>query len=258
MGVVSLKNIIIGILGLYIGYLITACIDQISKGEFILLPPLGTSHCMNFSCIPQYVPILHCFYRKNGTEQEQRTVIKRDLSTELLVCVLSVLVYRQYGFSLCAIPVILLVYSLIAISIIDMDSLIIPDIINAMLGAAGILFLLLGWTVSLLQGILGLLIGGGSLLLLGYLSLWILKKEGMGGGDIKLMAVCGLYLGVQKTFLALLFTGYMAGIVLIILILFKKLKKNQYIPFGPFLSGGIIVTLLFYEDFMQLYWRLLY
>jgi leader peptidase (prepilin peptidase)/N-methyltransferase len=254
--VVYLKNIIIGILGLYIGYFITACIDHISKGEFVLFPPLGTSQCIYLSYIPHYVPILHCFYRNNGTEQGQRASMWRDLLTELFASVVSILIYCQYGLHLHTIPVILLIYTLIAISIIDIESLIIPDIINAILGVTGILFLLLGWTVSLLQGILGLLIGGGSLLLLGYLSLWILKKEGMGGGDIKLMAVCGLYLGIQKTFFALLFTGYIAGIFLLILAVVKKLKKNKYIPFGPFLSGGIIITLLFYEDFMQLYWKL--
>jgi prepilin signal peptidase PulO-like enzyme (type II secretory pathway) len=78
-----------------------------------------------------------------------------------------------------------------------------------------------------------------------------LKKEGMGGGDIKLSAACGLYLGTIKTIYALMLAVYSACLVLLVMLALKKIKKDQCVPFGPFLSTGVIAVALYYEYFHQ-------
>jgi prepilin signal peptidase PulO-like enzyme (type II secretory pathway) len=104
--------------------------------------------------------------------------------------------------------------------------------------------------------LLGFAAGGGVLLVIGLLSIWILKKEGMGGGDIKLAAACGLYMGLERTVVSFFITSYLAFIIVMILFAAGKLKKGQYLPFGPFLSAGAIIATIYYEDIIHYYYRL--
>lgn len=111
--------------------------------------------------------------------------------------------------------------------------------------------MLTGGTVTIKQSLLGFVIGGGILLSLGLFASVILKKEGMGGGDIKLAAACGLYLGIEKMIAAFIITAYIAGFILLVLLVAKKIKKDQYIPFAPFLSAGVITVILFFDKFIK-------
>jgi leader peptidase (prepilin peptidase)/N-methyltransferase len=134
--------------------------------------------------------------------------------------------------------------------------MLIPNHLNLILGGISILFTILGWSVSFGQALLGAFLGGGILLGIRVLSLLIIKKEGMGIGDIKLAFICGLYLGPYKILLGLLISVYISGFLLLLLIWLGKIKKNQYIPYGPFLGGGFIISLVFYENIMKLFWWL--
>lgn len=174
----------------------------------------------------------------------------------VLVSLITWLLYRQYGVSPEGLIYMILSACLVTISFIDLDHRIIPDYINFFLGLTGILYIFMGFTVSIKDGLLGFTTGGGILLALALLSLWILKKEGMGGGDIKLAAVCGLYLGLEKTICSFFITSYLALIIILIFFVARKLKKGQYIPFGPFLSAGAIIVLLYYEDIIHFYYSL--
>jgi leader peptidase (prepilin peptidase)/N-methyltransferase len=157
-------------------------------------------------------------------------------------------VYSRYGFSFDGVAAAILVCLLVIASFIDLNLMLIPNLINLMIAITGIFYMLFGQGVTLKDSILGFILGGGILFLMGVLSNWILKKEGMGGGDIKLAAACGIYLGATKTVVALMLTVYTAGFILIIMLVMKKLRKDQCVPFGPFLSVGVIAVLLFYEQ----------
>lgn len=255
---VNLSYIIIFILGVVIGVYINVCIAQIPRGESDVIPP---SHFLkrnqSFTLIDS-IPVIQYIHPKSKWRKENPKMLPRYPFVELLTGILLVLTYHQYGFTVQGVVIAFFVCLLVIITFIDLDHMIIPNSLNGIIGITGLLFMLLGWTVSIKQGVWGFVIGGGVLLLLGYLSLWILKKEGMGGGDIKLVAVSGFYLGVDRMIMALILTGYIAGIVLAILLIMKKLNRNQYIPFGPFLSAGMLVSILFYENIMEFYWRLIY
>mgnify|MGYP003793979975 FL=1 len=235
---------------MFIGCYINLCIDQIPKGESIIVPP------SYFLCSKTSFTLLHCilyyFCSRNGVKKRKTTL--RYPIVEILLSMLLVLIYHQYGLGFRAFAAVLIACSLVTLSFIDLAYMIIPDSINIFIASSGIFFMLMRWSVSsLIQGIVGFLIGGGTLLLIGYLAICILKKEGMGGGDIKLAAACGLCLGANKIFVAFIITGYVAGFVLLILLVLRKINKNQYIPFGPFISTGVMITVLFYENIINLY-----
>lgn len=163
-------------------------------------------------------------------------------------------IYCSYGNRVEGFGVFLFIFALIIISVIDLYTMRIPNRINLILAGIHGLFIVLGWSVSWGQALLGALLGGGVLLGIRYLSLVILKKEGMGMGDIKLALVCGLYLGPVKVLFGLLIAVYIAGFILLVLLLMRKIKRNQYIPYGPFLAGGFVISLLFFDDIIKLLW----
>ena len=184
---------------------------------------------------------------------------KQRLRYLVVVALLSIIIgllYQRYEVSPEGLIYMILSTGLVTASFIDLEHRIIPDSINFFLGFTGIFYIFMGFTVSKMDGLLGFFAGGGVLLAIGLLSLWVLKKEGMGGGDIKLAAVCGLYLGAEKTICSFFVTSYLALVIILVLFIAGKLKKGQYIPFGPFLSAGVIIVLLYYEDIIYYFYRL--
>ena len=101
-----------------------------------------------------------------------------------------------------------------------------------------IIFGLLGYSdVSLLSSIIGFLIGG---ILFLILSIW-----GMGGGDIRLMAMVGFFLGWKLTLLAIYFSFMIGAITGLIVLVLRKKKAKEYIPFGPSIALGTVITIFF-------------
>ena len=168
---------------------------------------------------------------------------------ETLIGVLFVLVYYTYGASIQGFSALIMVCLLVIAAFIDINLMIIPNRINLIIAIVAILFLIPRWGTGIVDGLLGGVIGGGFLLLLGLISTLLLHKDGMGGGDVKFMAACGIYLGAMKVLCALMVSVYIAGAILIVLLVMKKLKRDQYVSFGPFLSAGVILVILFFDKF---------
>ncbi|MDO8644360.1 MAG: A24 family peptidase, partial [bacterium] len=106
---------------------------------------------------------------------------------------------------------------------------------------------------ALKESLLGILVGGGVLFLVGFLYEKIRGQEGLGGGDVKLAALLGAFLGWQKV-LFLLPMGALAGfLVALVLILFYKKGLKFQLPFGPFLSLAALIQLYYGEAIIQWY-----
>jgi leader peptidase (prepilin peptidase)/N-methyltransferase len=162
----------------------------------------------------------------------------------------SVLLFYRFSFSFQFILFAFLTFSLISVSVIDYFHRIIPVIFPIFLIITGVIFSFtnsaLGETYSsrFINSVLGILTGGGVLLAAGFLGQLIYKKEVMGGGDIKLMAGVGAFIGWEKALFAVFIAAVMCGIAGLILLAAKKIEKKGYIPFGPFLSAASFITLL--------------
>ena len=101
--------------------------------------------------------------------------------------------------------------------------------------------------------IIGLLVGGGAFAALYYGAILVLKREGMGLGDVKLVAAAGLLLGWQKLLLAILLGSVLGSIVLVAVNRLKDQERDTEYPFGPFLVGGILLALLAGEPIITWY-----
>ena len=107
--------------------------------------------------------------------------------------------------------------------------------------------------ISFASGLLGAVVLGGGLLVLTTLYELIRRKEAFGGGDIKLMAAAGLFLGWQNTLLAMFFGIVFGGIYGIYLLAAKKAGKKDHFAFGPFLCAGIVIAMLFGGPVLEWY-----
>lgn len=123
---------------------------------------------------------------------------------------------------------------LLTISFIDSKYFLIPDKLTFSLFVIGILFICLGY-IKIIDAFLGFF----SVSSLFYILYIFTKQEGIGGGDIKLMAACGVFLGVEKSIIALEIACLLA---LLIQGIWKKIKRKKMFAFGPYLSIGILLS----------------
>jgi leader peptidase (prepilin peptidase)/N-methyltransferase len=173
---------------------------------------------------------------------------------EVSTGVLFALVGWHFGAQPVALLVCGLVATLVALTFIDLDTQLLPDILTLPLMWAGIIAAARGWIPTTL----GASVGGA---VAGYLSLWIVAnafrilrgKEGMGGGDFKLLAALGAWMGWQMIPLIVLLSSAVGALVGIALIVFRSHGREVPIPFGPYLAGGGIAAIFFGDQLMRLW-----
>jgi leader peptidase (prepilin peptidase)/N-methyltransferase len=141
--------------------------------------------------------------------------------------------------------------ALVALAAIDLEHQILPDRITLPGIAVGVLTSFLGTRVSWVDALLGILIGGGILF-----AVIVLSGGGMGGGDMKLAAMIGAFLGYKLALLALFLAVIVGGVVALALLSTGIRKRKEAIPFGPFLAIASAVAMLCGEGFLAWYWSM--
>jgi len=145
------------------------------------------------------------------------------------------------------------VAALIVITVIDLYHQIIPDVISLPGIGVGLIASLILPQITFFNSLIGVLLGGGSLFIVGTLYHWIFKREGMGGGDVKLLAMIGAFLGWKAVILTILLSSLIGSITGIIIMVLKGKDFKYAIPFGPFLSLGAVISLFYGEEIIRWY-----
>lgn len=239
--------ILIFIYGLVFGSFFNVVIYRVPLGKSIVKPSSSCSFCGSRLSATELIPLLSWILQKGQCKQCGEKISVRYPLVEILTGILFVVVYRFVGFRIELLRGLVLVSFFIMISLIDLDHQIIPDGLNFLLGVAGLVYLLLAKPFPYMHGLYGFLIGGGFLFLIALIG-------PMGGGDIKLMAAIGLWLGTGYTLMALLISFILGGILSSFLIMTKLVSRKTPVPFGPFLCSGSLITLLCGEKIF--YWYL--
>jgi len=227
------------------GSFLNVCIYRIPEKRSIVSPP---SSCMNCGARIkpwQNVPVISYLILKGQCAECGVKIGWRYPLVELLTALLFTAVSFRFGVSGQTAVYWLLSAALVVITFIDLDHQIIPDVISLPgipIGFACSFFLPhLTWQDSLL----GILVGGGSLFLVAYLYSFLTGKDGMGGGDIKLLGMLGAFLGWQAMLPVIFFSSLLGTLVGIPTMLLKKENGKFAIPFGPFLATGALTYLFF-------------
>jgi leader peptidase (prepilin peptidase) / N-methyltransferase len=233
------------ILGLCVGSFLNVCIYRLPHGTSIIHPPSACPGCNSAIRWYDNIPLISYILLRGRCRVCKTVISPRYPLVELLTGLFAIIVVMRFGFAWSALIYFVLIAAFLVITFIDIDHRIIPDVISLPgipLGfAASFVLPRLTWTDSLL----GILAGGGSLFAIAWGYQLITDKDGMGGGDIKLLAMIGAFLGWQGvifTIMASSLIGTLAGVVLMV-----RAGKGMKlaIPFGPFLALGASLYLFF-------------
>ena len=174
-------------------------------------------------------------------------------AVEALTALLSGLVAAQFGFGLAGCAALLLLWALVALTFIDLDTQLLPDDITLPLIWVGLLFNIGHAFTDLQSAVIGAVAG--------YLALWsvywafrlVTGQEGMGYGDFKLYAALGAWLGWQKLPVVILLSSVVGAVVGITLIVLRRQGRQTPIPFGPYLAAAGLIALLSGDRLIRLY-----
>ncbi|UCG62029.1 MAG: prepilin peptidase [Candidatus Zixiibacteriota bacterium] len=173
---------------------------------------------------------------------------------EIINAILYLYFYWQSGLSTEFFIYAFLSSALIAVFFIDLDLMIIPHSISLPGIVIGFAVSFVPGGIDWLNSLIGLLVGGGSLWLVAELGEWLFKKESMGGGDIKLAAMLGAFLGWQKVLLIFISSAFIGLIVSLVVMSFSsKLRKERLIPFGPFLALAAVLSICYGDQIIRYY-----
>ncbi|MBP1715150.1 MAG: type 4 prepilin peptidase 1, Aspartic peptidase, family [Deltaproteobacteria bacterium] len=143
--------------------------------------------------------------------------------------------------------------ALVVITFIDLDHRLIPDAISLPGILIGFLLSFLAVTPGVWNSLLGIVIGGGSLYLVAVVYEFVTKREGMGGGDVKLLAMIGAWLGWKAVLFTLFFSSLTGSLVGGALMVARKEDGKLAIPFGPFLTFSAMAYVFFGEKLVRWY-----
>jgi leader peptidase (prepilin peptidase) / N-methyltransferase len=250
------------ILGAVVGSFLNVCISRLPNCESIVLPPSRCPNCKSSISVYDNVPLLSYLLLRARCRNCAVRISPRYFFVELLTAVLALALFDRFGFGISFLVSFVFVAALIVISFIDLDVRIVPDIISLPGIVLGVVFSLIGYFVirnestilpSPVSSLLGILAGGGFLLVTAWAYEKLTGVEGMGGGDIKLLAMIGAFLGWPSIPVTLFFASLVGSVVGIGCMIATGAGRRLALPFAPFLCAGAILFIFFGEDLIQFY-----
>jgi leader peptidase (prepilin peptidase)/N-methyltransferase len=252
--------VIFGILGAAIGSFLNVVIDRLPAGKSIAYPPSSCDACQHRLSWPDLFPVFSYLFLRGRCRYCKAKIPQRVFWVELGTGLLTGYLFYLFGWT--PILPVMIVYcsALIAIGMIDFkDGLIFPAIVFPVALVALVVNFFIPKLYSLhnlLFGLMGAAFGSIFLLLAFFLSKLILKKEGMGLGDVYMAAMMGFMVGFPNIIVALFGGIILGGLTAIFLVSSKKKSTKDVIPFGDFLAIGTIITLLWGTQIMHWYLHL--
>jgi len=213
-------------------------------------------HCNHPISALENIPLLSFLWLRGKCSACHKPISVRYPLVELLTAVLTAVVAWHFGPGLAGYSAIALTWVLIALSFIDIDHQLLPDVMVLPVLWAGLILNLNGTFASLPNSVIGAVAG--------YLSLWVVfhlfklvtGKEGMGYGDFKLLALFGAWLGWQSLLLIVLLSSVVGALIGLALILFQGRDRAQPLPFGPYLAVAGWIALLWGDVIVTRYLQL--
>jgi len=243
--------------GMCIGSFLNVCIYRLPSSMSIINP--SRSLCPQCNSAIQFydnIPVFSYLWLKGRCRNCKASISLRYPLVELMTGILAIAILFMFGLTLEGVVYFIFISSLLVITFIDIDHKIIPDMITLPGIPIGLAASFVLPDMTFKSSILGLIVGGGSLLLVAWTYSLITHKEGMGGGDIKLLGMIGTFIGwkgVIFTIFAASLTGTLVGIIVMLL---KGKNLKFAIPFGPFLSIGAMSYVFFGEKVLFWYFHL--
>jgi leader peptidase (prepilin peptidase)/N-methyltransferase len=249
----GVNDVLIFILGLIVGSFSNVCIYRIPRNESIIYPASHCPKCHSNILLKDNIPLLSYILLKGRCRNCKSKISIQYPIVELLTGLIYLIIYLIYGLSIQSLIYIILSSALIIIAFIDLNEQIVPDVISLPGIVIGFILSFFVPYISFINSALGVFVGGGIILVIGLAGSVIFKKEAMGGGDVKLAAMIGAFLGWRYIAISLFLGFFLGALAGIVLILSKIKSREDVVPFGPFIVLGSMITLLWGEQIISWY-----
>jgi len=244
------------VFGLVLGSFLNVCIYRVPLKKSIVYPPSNCPQCKAKIRFYDNIPVISYVLLRGKCRQCKEPISIRYPVVEGITGLLSLALFYKFGVSLQYFLFLAFSASLVVITFIDLQHKIIPDVISLPGILVGLCFSILGFTgVQWHESLLGMLAGGGCLFLVGLLFEWITGKEGMGGGDVKLLAMIGAWMGWRGLPYIVLISSLAGALIGGLSLIAARKGMRTKIPFGPFLSIGALVQFFFGNELIAWYVR---
>ena len=257
MGLGSLMVVYSVLFGLALGSFMNVCIYRIPLKKSIISPPSSCPHCGERIRFYDNIPLISYLLLLGKCRHCRHLLAWHYPAVEALTGLLSLILFIRYGLSYQYLFFLLFTASLVTISFIDLHHKIIPDVLSLPGIVAGWSTSFFLGNISWLDSLLGIIAGGGSLFLVGFFYKQLTGREGMGGGDIKLLAMIGAWMGWRSLPLIVLISSLTGAIIGSAFLLLAGKGFRFRIPFGPFLSLGALLYFFFGPELTSWYFRFL-
>jgi leader peptidase (prepilin peptidase)/N-methyltransferase len=250
------------IAGALVGSFLNVCIGRIPNGESVVIPGSRCPKCKTPIRFYDNVPLLSYLVLRGRCRACRELISPRYFVVELMMALFGVALFSWFGLGFSFLVSFIFVAALIVISFIDLDVRIVPDVISLPGIVAGLIFSTLGYFFfrdgfgiipTPLSSLIGILTGGGFLLA----TAWAYEKftgvEGMGGGDIKLLAMIGAFLGWPSIPVTLFIASLLGSVVGVVCMVLTGAGRRLALPFAPFLCCGALLYLFFANEIIEFY-----
>lgn len=250
------------IFGAIIGSFLNVCIGRIPKEESVLTPPSHCPKCKASIACYDNIPLFSYVWLRGKCRGCHERISPRYFVVELLMGLVALALFSRFDLSYTFFVSFVFAAALIVISFIDLDVRIVPDVISLPGIVVGLVFSVIGYFVfadsfeilpTPLSSLIGILVGGGFLLA----TAWAYEKftgvDGMGGGDIKLLAMIGAFLGWPSVPVTLFVASILGSVIGIGLMVATGAGRRLALPFAPFLCSGALAYLFYGSQLIGFY-----
>lgn len=249
-------HIWIFVFGTAIGSFLNACVYRLPRSISLINPRSMCPECHAAIRAYDNIPLLSYVWLLGRCRHCGGRIPLRYPLVELVSGLFAVGVFMRYGLSLESLLIYVFIAALLVVTFIDIDHQIIPDLITCPGIVIGFVASLVVGHITYKESLLGIALGGGALFAVAWAYYLCAKKEGMGGGDIKLLAMIGAFLGWKAVVFTVFVASAVGTAVGILVALHTRKGRELKVPFGPFLGVGAMVFIFFGPQIIDWYVRI--
>jgi leader peptidase (prepilin peptidase) / N-methyltransferase len=246
VGVAGLVTV--GAFGLVVGSFLNVVIARLPALRSLVWPGSACPACDAHIAWHDNIPVLSFAVLRGRCRACGAAISWRYPIIELTTAALWVLAWTVFGPTPDLVVALVFLSALVAVTAIDLEHQIIPDVITLPGIVAGVAANLATGRVSLTTSLIGIAVGGGL-----FFTVIVASGGGMGGGDMKLGAMFGAFLGWDVTLVSIFIAVVLGGVFALALLATRRMRRKDPIPFGPFLAAGGAVGLLWGERIVRWY-----
>ena len=243
---------ILVLLGLAVGSFLNVCIHRLPRGESLNSPPSRCPHCDYRLRWSDNIPLVSYTFLGGRCGQCRARISVRYPIVELVTMALFVAHGAVFGWTPLLVPRLVFACAMVVLFAIDLEHHLLPNVITL----PGIAVGLIASAVlppGIVDALIGVLIGGGVLWLIGEAYFRYSGQEGMGGGDVKMLAMIGAFLGWKLVLVTLVLSSVLGSVIGLIVIAARRGGMKYALPYGTFLALGALVASLAGEAIVNWY-----